>query len=174
MGLDLMKTELFTIFVAVISGTLALLGVGISALMSNRRERIAFTRTVGRERVESLQIAFEQALVVLERHARNFGRSSDADTAEMLQMKARLSLRATSIVRDKFERTADVLDKWASEARQGSPKPGQGGAVIFTSGFGEEKHNKREEELWLSFCEEREFLVGAMRACLNEAEGNFV
>lgn len=169
-----MKPELVAIVAAAISGTLTLLGVGMTVLMSNRRERTAFSRTVRRERIDALQAAFEQALIVLERHARNLGHSSDSDVSEILQAKTRLSLRSSHAVRDQFEKAARALDEWATEARQGSPRPGPIGMVIFTAGFGEEKHNKQAEELWLSYFEEREFLVAAMRTDLNEAERNLV
>jgi hypothetical protein len=169
-----MKPELVAIVAAAISGTLTLLGVGVTVLMTNRRERTAFSRTIRHQRIEALQTAFEQALIVLERHARNFGKSSDADLGEILQTKVRLSLRASHAVRDQFEKAARALDEWAMEARQGSPRPGPAGTVMFTSGFGEEKHNKRAEELWLAFSEEREFLIGAMRADLEEAERQLV
>ena len=48
------------------------------------------------------------------------------------------SCPAVNDVRDQFERTARVLDEWATEARQGSPRPGAGGTVIVTAGFGDE------------------------------------
>jgi hypothetical protein len=169
-----MKPELVAIVAAGVAGTLTLLGVCLNVFTTNWRERTGFSRTIRRERFEALQSTFEQALLVLERHARNVGESSGGDVSEILQVKARLSLRASHAVRDKFEKAARVLDEWASEARQGSPRPGPAGVVIFTGGFGDEKHNMRAKELWLSFSEGREFLVAAMRTDLNDAERNLV
>ena len=165
-----MSPELVAIVAAAISGVLTLLGASLSVLTTSRRERITFIRAIGRDRVERLQATFEQALIVLDRHVRNFGQTSEADLAELLQTKARLSLRASSNVRDHFEKVARALDAWAVEARQGSPRPSAGGVVVFTAGFGEEKHNKREQELWPIFHEEREFLIAAMRTQLDEVE----
>jgi len=159
-----MKPELVALVAAIVSGTLTLLGVWVSTLMANRRERIAFMRTLGRERVDTLRSTFEHGLVVLERHVRNVGMISSSDVADMQHAKARLALCDSPAVSQQFETTARALDEWAAAARQGTPWPGPNGVVAFVSGYREAEHNEYEGQLWLEFSEQRGWLLQIMRA----------
>jgi hypothetical protein len=166
----MMQPGLVAIIASAVAGLLTLAGVWISAAAATRREKTVFSRTSARERVETLSGLFERALIVLERHAKNFGKASEADSAEITQTKARLTLRAPATIVDQFETAARVLDDWAAEARQGSPRPGPNGVTIITSGFSEKKHNERAEALWPQFEAARSELVERMRRVIESEE----
>lgn len=158
------------IVAAVVAGLLTLAGVWLSDRAATRREDSAYRRTATRESAEQLTSLFARALIILDRHARNYGAASEGDLSDMLEVKVRLELQANTHVVAQFEKAARILDEWAAEARQGSPRPGPGGITIFSAGTGEKKHNERSAELWPLFAVERERLTIAMRSSLTRAD----
>jgi len=134
--------------------------------LATRRERTSFHRQVSREKREQLEDLFARTLSMLDRAANDYGRIAEEEGRQLPELHARLALRASQRIVDQFEKTVDALNAWGAEARQGSPRPGPGGTLVFTAGFGEKRHNQEAEELWPPFFAARATLLELMREAL--------
>jgi hypothetical protein len=163
-----MASEYLTVATALVTGLGALSGVWLADRLGTRRERTSADRQLSREKREQLEDLFARTLSILERAANQYGTVGEEEARQIPDLHARLALRASQGIVDQFEKTVEALNSWAAEARQGSPRPGPGGTLIFTSGFGEKKHNELEEQLWPVFFAARAILLKLMREALDE------
>ena len=73
----------------------------------------------------------------------------------------------TREIHEQFEKTGDVLDRWAAEWRKWDP-PAVGGVQLIQSGM--QKHKDAADQLFPVLERERELLVEMMREHLRTVE----
>lgn len=119
-----------------------------------------------KDELERFRKLYETALTTLDVHVRNMGWGDSAHQASLARLEAQMDLYAPTPVQKAMKRAGGAIEAWASEARQGAPKPMGDGTVLIASWH--KPHQEKAESLWPMVDEARASLRTEMRRDLNE------
>ncbi|MCA1633221.1 MAG: hypothetical protein LC785_06015 [Acidobacteria bacterium] len=164
------KDQQFALATVFVSGLFSLMVSLSTSLLTNKRESRTFRRQLHRDKIEATRTLYQEALSVLELHARQGGRTDDAWRGTLVGVRARLSLAASKSVQSQFRQTSEVLDEATAEHVKSQPRELGGGYQLIESGRHYDKHEREAAGLYSKYEGEFLKLQAAMVEHLTELE----
>jgi len=130
--------SLITVFV---SGLFALAVAVVAAWLSSFRDTSSYARDRAREHFDAIKAVYANHLAHLEKSMRYTERLGDyTELDDLAIVNAQLLLSGSPDVIEQSERCSDLLYRWSTEFRRGSPKKlGDSGLSMVASGDSEHR-----------------------------------
>jgi len=163
--------RVFALLTVAISSIFGLLVTILTNKMVASRERYAFHRQLHRERLEATRSLYEDALFMLEKIIVQEGAVNKVEQSEFSRVIARLYLRSTGDICNKFVQAVELAQAWSREFGKTQPHR-VGDHVIITSDlYGVKKQAAAEaDKLLTTFQQSLAVLRTEMIAHLSELE----